>query len=95
MSTVDTRCSGSAGKARRRYPSRRATLTRGIAVAAALSLALCVLLARAGATLYSDPGPWTGPMLALGVPLVVVLLLLCLQPQACVEQLSFAVRTTS
>lgn len=50
-----------------------------------------MLLSRAGSTLYSDPAPWTAPLLALGVPLVLVLLLLCRQPQASVSQLSFAV----
>lgn len=74
-------------------PTATSTGAAGIIVAAftALSLALCVLLSRAGATLYSDPGPWTAPLLALGVPLVIVLLLLCLQPQASVSHLSFAV----
>ncbi|XP_034233843.1 cationic amino acid transporter 3-like [Thrips palmi] len=74
-------------------PTATSTGAAGILVAAfgALSLALCVLLSRAGSTLYSDPAPWTAPLLSLGVPLVVVLLLLCLQPQASVSHLSFAV----
>lgn len=74
-------------------PTATSTGAAGILVAAylALVLALSVLLGEAGNTLYNDPGPWTAPLLALGVPLIIVLLLLCRQPQASVSNLSFAV----
>lgn len=74
-------------------PTAVSTGAAGILVAAfaALALALCVLLGDAGASLYGDPGPWAGPLLALSVPLLIVLLLLCRQPQARVDHLSFSV----
>ncbi|KAK3926508.1 Cationic amino acid transporter 2 [Frankliniella fusca] len=74
-------------------PTAVSTGAAGILVTAfaALALALCVLLGDAGASLYVEPEPWTAPLLALGVPLIVVLVLLCLQPQASVQHLSFAV----
>ncbi|KAJ1526896.1 hypothetical protein ONE63_008448 [Megalurothrips usitatus] len=56
-----------------------------------LTLALCVLLNVAGDTLYTDPMPWLGSLLALFVPLVVVVVMLGQQPQTDVSYLSFTV----
>lgn len=58
-----------------------------------LTLALCVLLKMAGEDLYSNTAAWLGPMLALLVPLIAVVVMLGQQPKADVSELSFTVST--
>ncbi|KAK3930429.1 High affinity cationic amino acid transporter 1 [Frankliniella fusca] len=74
-------------------PSKLTTGAAGVLVFAEilLTLALCVLLKMSGDELYNDPMPWLGPLLALLVPLVIVVVMLGQQPKTNVTHLSFSV----
>lgn len=75
---------------------RPTALTSGAAgllvfVQVILTLGLCVLLRVAGDDLYTNSMAWLGPVLALLLPLLAVVVMLGRQPKSDVRELSFTV----